>query len=200
MDPSILVAQSVLEPHESALVEVIERSWLKWMALEPETRAILNTSDRTRAAMVWSFIIDQANGHFHPMGIVGMKEFGTVTYRLNPLVRLRFKKMNEDGITRNYRTRRARWYNGQLPLPECPEPIRIDVGYVLNDLKSRIDRILVSCPDGRGVRWVYALTESATVLPLFSEQEQAETRRPLVRPRTPEEPTEREATDGEETT
>lgn len=200
MDPTLLVAQSVLDPHQASLAEVIERSWDRWKSIPVENRAILNNSDRTRAGVVWSFIINEANDYFHPLGIVGTKEYGTVTYRISPLVRLRFKKMNQDGLTKNYPTRRARTYNDQLPLPECPEPIRVDVGYVLNELKTGIDQTLVSCPDGEGVRWVYAMTESATVLPLFPEMEQEEVRRSLVRPRAPEEIKKKEATDGTEST
>jgi hypothetical protein len=196
MHPSHIVAQRALEPHHAGLIRIIENAWSQWMKIPPEVRALLNESDRTRAGVIWSLIIAGANEYFHPLGIVGLKKHGTVTYSIDPLVRVRFKKMDQAGVTANFPTDRSQAYNGHLPLPECPEPVRVDVGYVLDELKLGIDQILVSCPTAYDVAWFYPLTPSVSIVPLFPEIDSEEENISLVRPRASEETKHKEATDG----
>ena len=46
---------------------------------------------------------------------------------------VRFKKMDEDGRSRNYPTKQAKAFDAQLELPGLPpKPLRLTVGYLLD--------------------------------------------------------------------
>lgn len=55
--------------------------------------------------------------------------------------------------------------SGRLPFQshEVPEAFAIDMGYVLNDLSTKIDHILVAARFGESVIWSYQPDESGLV-------------------------------------
>jgi hypothetical protein len=71
---------------------------------------------------------------------------------------VRFKKMDEDGRSRNYPTKQARTFDRGLPLPGLPTPaVRLTVGYLLDITQSEYVRTQVSKPRARGVEWCVAI-------------------------------------------
>lgn len=71
---------------------------------------------------------------------------------------IRFKKMDEDGRTRNYPTKQARDFDRQLPLPGIPfPPLNLVVGYLPNALGTDVERVQVARPAGKAVDWCAAI-------------------------------------------
>ena len=62
---------------------------------------------------------------------------------------IRFKQMDEDGMTRNYPTRQARQYDRGSTLPGLPEPaMRLTVGYLLDATQTEYHRTQIAKPRG----------------------------------------------------
>lgn len=71
---------------------------------------------------------------------------------------IRLKKTDEDGKSRNYRTKQDKDYDRGVPLPGLPEPaVRVTVGYLLDPTQTQIARVQVSRPMGKSVLWCAAI-------------------------------------------
>ena len=72
---------------------------------------------------------------------------------------LRFKKMDEDGRTRNYPTKQAKNFDRQLPLPGLPQPaIRLTAGYWLDETQTEFIRAQIARPLAPGMTaWCAAI-------------------------------------------
>jgi hypothetical protein len=76
---------------------------------------------------------------------------------------VRFKKMDEDGRSRNYPTKQARDYDRQLELPGLPpKPLRLTVGYLLDATGVEFVRTQIARPDGREALWCGAVIPRET--------------------------------------
>jgi hypothetical protein len=76
---------------------------------------------------------------------------------------LRFKKMDEDGRTRNYPTKQAKHFDRQLPLPGLPAPaIRLTAGYWLDETQTEFIRAQIARPIAPGVTaWCAAIVPAS---------------------------------------
>jgi hypothetical protein len=71
---------------------------------------------------------------------------------------VRFKKMDEDGRSRNYPTKQARDFDAQLELPGLPpKPVRLTVGYLLDETGTEFVRCQIARPNGRQALWCGAV-------------------------------------------
>ena len=71
---------------------------------------------------------------------------------------IRFKKMDEDGRTRNYPTKQAKAFDAQLELPGLPpKPVRLTAGYFLDRTGTEFIRSQIARPDGRHTLWCGAV-------------------------------------------
>jgi hypothetical protein len=71
---------------------------------------------------------------------------------------LRWKKMDEDGRSRNYPTKQAQDFDRQQQLPGLPAlPVRIAVGYLLDPSGTSVRRVQVARPNGMRVDWCAAI-------------------------------------------
>ena len=92
-------------------------------------------------------------------GIVAKEIRGLKVWLIGPAAVLRFKKMDEDGRTRNYPTKQAKNFDRQLPLPGLPEPaIRLTAGYWLDETQTQFNRAQIAKPIAPGViEWCAAV-------------------------------------------
>jgi hypothetical protein len=71
---------------------------------------------------------------------------------------IRFKKMDEDGRSRNYPTKQAKAFDAQLELPGLPpKPVRLTAGYVLDRTGTEFVRSQIARPSGREALWCGAV-------------------------------------------
>jgi hypothetical protein len=74
-----------------------------------------------------------------------------------------FKKLDNKGRSRNILTRAQRnWFEQQLTLPEMPrEAEKLIAGYVLDELGTEIERVLVTYPTSvSSVQWLLGLGDT----------------------------------------
>lgn len=71
---------------------------------------------------------------------------------------IRFKKMDEDGRSRNYPTKQAKAFDAQLELPGLPpKPVRLTAGYYLDRTGTEFIRSQIARPDGCNALWCGAV-------------------------------------------
>ena len=125
---------------------------------------LLEHSPRTQASCIYDHMAEEALRRFdgqqdvHQMEIRGLKLwlFGDHTV-------VRFKKMDEDGRSRNYPTKQAKAFDFDKQMEGLPpKPTRITVGYVLDKTTTGIDRVQVARPNGIKVDWCAAIVPTAT--------------------------------------
>src|SRR5690606_38313121 len=91
-------------------------------------------------------------------GVVFKNIRGLKVWILGERATVRYKKMDEDGRTRNYPTKQARDFDRQLSLPGIPHPpLNLVVGYLPNALGTEVERVQVARPSGRAIYWCAAI-------------------------------------------
>ena len=71
---------------------------------------------------------------------------------------IRFKKMDEDGRSRNYQTKQAKNFDTQREIQGLPpKPVRLTAGYLLDRTRTEFIRTQIARPDGRDVMWCGAV-------------------------------------------
>jgi hypothetical protein len=113
-----------------------------------------------------------------------IEENETIRLLIERKLILRIKKMDQRGYTRALPTQATlALTTPNMPLPfaseDLPDICTADMGYVLNDLETRIDMILVAARHGDAVLWSYVAdddTSAAVTLPTIS---------PTPKPSTP---------------
>lgn len=115
---------------------------------------------RAQATCTYSHMVASADKRFisregvRPIEVRGLKLW---LFEHASIV-VRFKKMDEDGRSRNYPTKQAKAFDAQLELPGLPpKPLRLTVGYWLDKTGTQFIRTQVARPDGRDVLWCGAI-------------------------------------------
>lgn len=133
----------------------------KYRAYDPS--ALIEHDARAQASCTYAHMVAAADRRFmnrgdvKPLEVRGLKVW--LLERASVVVR--FKKMDEDGRTRNYPTKQALDFDKQLDLPGIPQkPVRLTAGYLLDASGTELVRSQISRPEGRGVLWCGAIVRS----------------------------------------
>ena len=134
-------AIELLEPHLPTIDKVVRDAWAGWMASSHPS----NWTKRGRANFMWEEINTKAKQEFASGdAIKPMSINNSCLYMLDKLA-FRFKKLNENGLTCNYPTQASLDFHAQSePLPGIPEVARLEVGYLLNKIQTKIEEVVIS--------------------------------------------------------
>lgn len=123
----------------------------------PEVLVELDT--RAAAACIYAHMVAEADRRW--IGRRGIKPIdvrGLKVWLISDIVVLRWKKMDEDGRSRNYPTKQAQDFDRGKPLPGLPPPaIRITAGYLLDPPKTGYERTQIAKPRGSKIEWCVAI-------------------------------------------
>src|SRR5260370_20957516 len=114
--------------------------------------ALIEHDMRAQATCTYAHMVEAADRRFWEWDGVRSLEIRGLKLWLfeHASVVVRFKKMDEDGRSRNYPTRQAKAFDAQLELPGLPpKPVRLTVGYLLDRTATEFVRAQISRPDGR---------------------------------------------------
>ena len=184
MTSSEQVARSTVRPYYPHLFQAIINAWNRYLQLPEEVRYILSRYKSARANAVWSFILHEAQSLFQDhSSIRAIENPQNTIFVIDERVIIRFKKLDSKGFSQNYPTQTALGFNAQLEIPGVPSLLRLDVGYVLNDIGTSISRVLVVCRSGNTVRWLDEIDPptTATVTPLSSQSAEQLQRQPKIK-------------------
>lgn len=126
---------------------------------------LIELDPRAQAACTYSHMLAEAYRRFD--GRAGVRTFDVQNLKVWHFeaadVVIRLKKMDEDGKTRNYPTKQAKAFDGQLELPGLPSPpVRLTAGYLLDATGAQMVRSQISMPQGREVQWCVAVVPEVT--------------------------------------
>jgi len=173
--PNQTIVRQHLKPYEATLKKIILNAWEEWKVSPeyPRTRY-----KRTQACVVFERIVEGALEHLSFDARIHIEEkHESVTFLVDDTVLFRFKKANEQGMSSNYPTQLAMAYHDhEQDLFGLPEVQRVEVTYVLNQLQTEVDRILVVGRLKNAVSWQYdilnTVSEEETTYPVlpFTQQ------------------------------
>lgn len=115
---------------------------------------------RAQATCTYTHMVAAADRRFLGRGNVRILDIRGLKLWLfeDASVVVRFKKMDEDGRSRNYPTKQARDFDAQLELPGLPpRPVRLTAGYLLDRTGTEFVRSQIARPDGREALWCGAV-------------------------------------------
>ena len=123
--------------------------------------AVLIEHDRrAQATCTYTHMVAAADRRFAGRhGVRSLDVRGLKLWVFEPAnVVVRFKKLDEDGRSRNYPTKQAKAFDAQLETPGLPpEPVRLTVGYLLDRTATEFMRSQIARPNGREALWCAAL-------------------------------------------
>jgi hypothetical protein len=151
------ILDAIGEAVVSEVDEIARTGHARFRAYKPED--LIELDVRAQAACTYSHMLAEADRRFidrsgvRPMDIRGLK----LWHFEDADVVIRFKKMDEDGRSRNYPTKQAVDFDRQLQLPGLPyPPLRLTAGYLL-DATGGFVRSQIAMPSGRETRWCAAI-------------------------------------------
>lgn len=126
---------------------------------EYPAEVLIEHSARAAATCTYDHIVAEADRRFLDREDLRTIEVrGLKIWLVGMTTAVRFKKMGEDGSTRNYPTQQALDFDRGAELPGLPPaPVRVSVGYLLDPTGVELIRTQVARPAGRGVSWCAAV-------------------------------------------
>jgi hypothetical protein len=114
---------------------------------------------RAGASCTYCHMLSGAERRFEGRPGVVFKDIrGLKVWLVGDAAVLRFKKMDEEGHSRNYPTKQAQDYDRQAALPGIPAPaVRLSVGYLLDPTGTEVVRVQVAKPMDQAVGWCAAI-------------------------------------------
>jgi hypothetical protein len=159
-------SRSKFGPYESRIHEVVNISANDYFTGEPPD-FIARHNDRERANCIYSHMRYHALRVFADVPEVRPRfKRGLFMLVFGDWGILKFKFLGRDLRTRNAWTQQTfAWLNqysfgDQIPLPDMPEPAtHFHAGYQLNELKTGVEGIFITAPNGRDVEYYWQIDE-----------------------------------------
>lgn len=153
-------ALNILEPHLHGLFQVATTPWDQYHALVPQ-ELLVAFGRRTRASGIHDLMIHEATRF--SMVTDGARMFERNLMKgivLHDLLAIRFKKLDEESLSRGHYTQQVEEYRKQCQLDGIDAVHHLELGYVLNDNETEIADVRLVCPSGRGVAWWARIKDS----------------------------------------
>jgi hypothetical protein len=151
--------RNLLKPLHGPLTRVVTGAWEDWQKVAP---MIGRRFARTPANVIYERMIARAVPELESLpGMHIVNGHQTVHFVYQDAVRFRFKKGDENGLSKNYPTQMALAFNDQTSdLFGAPTITRVDVVYQLDGLATRVTDVAVVARPDMNVLWSYSITAS----------------------------------------
>lgn len=105
-------------------------------------------SDRTAANVVYDHVLAGFRREFlEEAGFTFLRVRGLIVLNIRDVIVARFKKVNEDGVHRNFQTTQQQDFDRQVVIPGLPlAATRIVLGYQPDAAMSIVERVTVRAP------------------------------------------------------
>ena len=153
--------QEILGHRHDLLAGFVTRAWERWQKNPEKSQLYL----RTRACLMHNYIMLDAIANL-PLdtGIKAVDRHESALFLIDDELVVRFKKGDCQGLSSNIGTQAALEFNDpseSMSLLGVPDLVRLDIAYVLNDLATKIQDVLVVARDGDRVIWKYSILQGA---------------------------------------
>lgn len=176
-DTSAAACQAALEPYHEQLKAIATKGIAKFNEMPADYRLPFMRFKKGLATGMWVFVMDELM-RTYPEGDKNCttyphfkKRYDSIEIHFGANLVARIKKMNDAGFTSNYPTKRNNAYHtddqAELFVVMWAAPLRVDVGYVLNEFATVAERVMVARRKTPSViDWTYNITEPDTGAPV----------------------------------
>lgn len=183
-------AMAILEPHISALRGIPLDAWAEYHSEIPENLLVAFCS-RTRASAVHNLMVKNAAqyaaANSATVRLFERQKMAGIT--IDGRLAIRFKKLDEESLSRNQPTQQVQDFRGQQALDGIDAAHNLELGYVLNQEETEILEVRVVHPSGQAVYWWSQLGdagEARGTIELFTPPTGPEPVAPRIGPKMPE--------------
>jgi hypothetical protein len=150
-------AMGQLDAHFEEIDAICRGGLARYREYPPEF--LIDHDGRAAANCIYAHMVALADAKLtDKTGVVFKNIRGLKVWILGERATIRFKKMDEDGRSRNYPTKQARDFDRQLPLPGLPyPPLNLVVGYLADPTGTTVERVQVAKPAGKAIDWCAAI-------------------------------------------
>jgi hypothetical protein len=154
-------AMGALEPHFD-VIDTICRNGLATYRRYPAD-VLIEHSVRAAATCTYDHMVAEAERRLTGLERIVFRDIrGLKVWIVDDKAVIRFKKMDEDGRSRNYPTKQAKDYDRQQQLPGLPfPPLNLVAGYLLDPTGTEVVRVQVSRPLGKEIDWCAAIVPAS---------------------------------------
>jgi len=123
----------------------------------------LEHDPRAQASCTYCHMVAEAERRFLDRQRIVLKDLrGLKVWLIEDKAVLRWKKMDEDGRSRNYPTKQAQDFDRGHTLPGLPpKAARVSAGYLLDPTQTEFVRAQVARPRGKTVDWCVAIVPAS---------------------------------------
>jgi hypothetical protein len=182
-------AMGILGPHISALRAIPLDAWDEYHAEMPESLLVTFCS-RTRASAVHNLMVRNAAKYASSTDGVRLFERNKmVGITIDGRLAIRFKKLDEESLSRNQPSQQVDDFRGQQILDGIDATHNLELGYVLNEEETEVLEVRIAHPTGQGVYWWATLNnegESGGTIALFTPPAGPEPQPPRIEPKKPD--------------
>jgi len=149
--------RALLKPMYPLLERIVREGFKDYFA---ECRdALFKHTSRTRSTAVNDDIVALASQILPGLGFIERSVKGRRLFEFGDKFILHFKKLDRRMRHSNYPTLFALEFDKQAEIPGIiASTPRLIVGYVLNQFKTEIESVHITCPAGKGVDWSIDVT------------------------------------------
>ena len=151
-------AYKALLPYFDKVWGVVNGSWQDWNEeVSPKVRAL--ASSGSRAHLVNDFMRTRARRlaeEDENINAVISKQMFVLVFsppEFQGCIGIRFKKLDDGGLSRNQPSAQVQSYRDQLVLPGVMADYHLEAGYVLDKFESALKSVDMVCPSGEGIFW-----------------------------------------------
>lgn len=150
-------AERILTPYKDILSKCVFNACSDYFSLLAYVPHPIKS--RTIATLIYDFIEAHAKKELDGLdGVQLLSIDGLFMAVLHDKVVLRFKKLNGNKMPSNIPTKQTLDYmNQQLDLPNMPLHASLIVGYELDRLKTKLQEVTITCPNGDKNLWSFNL-------------------------------------------
>src|ERR1039458_2691560 len=169
MIPTESAVRSRLERIHPILADASHAAFQRWLKIPTSQRAALD-HPRTFANVIWGFFCAEATTRLaSESGITLTHKYNTLGIVVDDELMLRFKRVNRQGLSRNYATQTSLRFYGQIEIPGIPATCaRAEIGWREDEVRLGLAALEVVMRDGKAVAWHYSILEegATSVVPI----------------------------------
>jgi hypothetical protein len=185
--PSKMSVLADLQPHLAGFYKIASSAWDDYQRLPSE--ALVCFTSRSRASVVHDFMVSRAAGYCEQHSDVVQFEVGGMK---GILVRdkyaIRFKKLDNLGLSRNQPTLQVNQFRSQENLEGLPDVIHLELGYITDEFAIEVREIRLVYPSGKDANlWEVAISDTSiqsVVEDLFANVESNDAGETKFKPKT----------------
>ena len=160
MVPNESAVRAVLKPYHAIFADASRAAMKQWLEIPPAQRAALD-HPRAFANVVWSLFRNEAQVRFSGLpGVTLTHKYNTFGIVVKDQLMLRFKRVNPEGLSRNFPTQTSLKFYAQFDLPGIPAACpRAEIGWREDDVRLGLAELSIVMRTGKHLAWRYSILE-----------------------------------------